>query len=149
MSPDYLIDELTTSELVERFHHQVDSQVVIAGFASGGSGRRTSRWMYEAVDGCIAPLLIDLQALYPGISLKTSNHHEVNLTTDEYGTRLWGFEIPITICQYRTTIRTVPNYLSPDIKGFDIHLVNSRTKFMGKFGLEAYGQGQYDGYFAK
>lgn len=146
MSPDSVIDSLTESKLVERFHHLVDSNVIIAGFASGGSGRRQSRWLYEAVDACLAPLLMDLQELYPGVSLKTTNHHEINLVTDDYGTRLWGFEIPIIISQYRTTLRTVPNYA--DIAGFDIHLVNSRTRFMGSFGLETYGQGHYTGHFA-
>lgn len=147
MSQDSIIDKLTTSKLVEKFHHLVESQIVIAGFSSGGSGRKTSKWMYEAVDGCIAPLMMDLQELYPGISVKTNSHHEVNLVTDDYGTRLWGFEIPINIVQYRVTIRSVPDYLNPEIKGFDVHLVNSRTKFMGDFGLETYGQGEYKGHF--
>lgn len=147
VSPDSLIDELTEAKLVEKFHHLVDSHVVIAGFASGGTGRKTSRWMYEAVDACIAPLLVDMQKLYPGISIKTSNHHEVNLVTDDYGSRLWGFEIPIVISQYRTTLRSVPDYESPEIKKFDVHLIHSRTKFFGEFGLSGYGQGDYDGHF--
>jgi hypothetical protein len=147
VSSDGILDALCGAKLVEKFHHRVESKVVIAGFASGGAGRRLARWMYEAVDSCLAPLLMDLQTLYPGISILTSNHHEVNLTTDEYGTRLWGFEVPISIVQFRTTIRSVPEYNSPDITGFDIHLVNSRTRFMGSFGLETYGQGNYQGHF--
>lgn len=147
MSQDKVIDKLINSKLVEKFHHLVESQIVIAGFASGGAGRKTSRWMYEAVDACIAPLMMDLQELYPGISVKTNPTHEVNLVTDDYGTRLYGFEIPINIVQYRVTIRSVPDYLNPEIKGFDVHLVNSRTRFMGEFGLSTYGQGEYNGYF--
>jgi len=147
VSSDGTIDKLCESKKVDIFNHRVDSHVVIAGFASGGTGRRLARWMYEAVDSCLAPLLMDLQELYPGVSIKTSNHHEVNLTTDDYGSRLWGFEVPIAISQFRTTIRSVPDYASPDITGFDIHLVNSRTRFMGSFGLETYGQGNYQGHF--
>lgn len=138
VSADKEIDELCRSNEWHIWKHTVESEVVISGFASGGTGRRTAKWMYETVDGVIAPLIEDLGTVY-NVSCKTSDVHEVNIQMDSFATPVWGFEIPLKICQVRTTFRTPPK-TSPDKLFFDIFIKDSKTDL----GLTTYGSGYYN-----
>lgn len=122
---DDAIDALTRASHVQSFTHMVESTVVISGFASGGAGRNTMRSIYETIDSMLSAMVHDISQVF-NVSVLYDGDHEVNITSEQFASPVWGFEIPIRIAQMRRIFR--PKVVT-DITAFDISLVGSRTQF--------------------
>lgn len=131
---DEMLQNLTQATKLEQFVHMVKSEVIIAGFASGGLGRKVSSLIYQAVDASLSGVMHDISQAV-GVSVLAGEMHETNIFSDQYGFPIWGFEIPITIVQMRAIIRVKPEYRFSDIRKVDIFFKNSRTKFKGNMGF--------------
>ena len=132
-------NSLGQAKIVETWTHMVQSEVIIAGFTTGGTGRPSLRFIYETVDCLMAPMAQDIMTAFPGVKVDVSEVHEVNITSEMFGSKVWGFEIPVMIRQPRRIFRKKPEHAFPDIEGFDIHIRESRTVFKtkGLFDFEA------------
>ncbi|TGK41225.1 hypothetical protein [Leptospira andrefontaineae] len=137
-APKSLIDRFARESYLQEFSHHVESEIAIVGFASGHAGRKTAQWLFETVHSLILLMENDLPILYPGSRVLLPDSAEPNLNTQDFPEPLWGFEISVRILQIRSIFRTKPSYLFPDIKGFDVHLKGSKTRFEGNFGLADY-----------
>lgn len=137
---DFMIDQLTESTRIQKFQHNVESQVIIAGFASGGNGRSTLRALYEALDGVLDGVCHDIMAMYQGVKVEIMPNVQMNIQTDQYGFMVWGFEFPVRVIQPRLTYRTVVHYPENEINKFDVHLKNSNTKFNWSNGLWSFSE---------
>ena len=104
LSSNEIISEMIVSKYLDTWSHQIESEVIISGYASGGSGRRTLRWIYEAVDSCLSPMLHDISEKY-SVTTFLGETAEVNLMLEAYGMTVWGFEVPVRISQIKTTFR--------------------------------------------
>jgi hypothetical protein len=104
LSNNDIITEMIMATELESWSHQIESEVIISGYATGGSGRRTLRWIYEAVDSCLSPMLHDISSTYD-VTTFLGETAEVNLMVEAYGMTVWGFEVPVRISQIKTTYR--------------------------------------------
>ncbi|MCB1303786.1 MAG: hypothetical protein KDK37_05895 [Leptospiraceae bacterium] len=129
---DLAAQSLGQADVVESWTHIVRSEVIIAGFTSGGTGRSDLRFIYETVDCLMAAMAQDIAAAFPGVKVDISEVHEVNITSEVGSGKVWGFEIPIGITQPRRIFRKKPKHAFPDIETFDIHMSGSRTVFKTK-----------------
>jgi hypothetical protein len=129
---DYIVDELTQAESIERFIHSVESQVIIAGFTSGNHGRSTLRLLYNAVDGILDGVCHDIMREAQGVKVEVQSNIQMNIESDQFGFPVWGFEIPLKIIQPRMTIRSKSAHTK---NIFDVHLKNSRTEFNWSMGI--------------
>ncbi|MEQ8353859.1 MAG: hypothetical protein RH862_20440 [Leptospiraceae bacterium] len=138
-APEAAAEELGEADIVETWLHMVQSEVIIAGFTSGGAGRPTLRILYETVESLMAPMAQDIMEAFPGVKVDIDETHEVNITSNQFASPVWGFEIPIKLRQPRRVFRKKPAHLFPDITGFDIHMEDSRTVFKtrGLFDFDA------------
>ncbi|EIE01440.1 hypothetical protein [Leptospira licerasiae] len=137
-APKSLIDKFAQEKYFQEFSHHVESEIAIVGFASGHAGRKTSQWLFETVHSILLLMENDLPILYPGCRVLLPDSAEPNLNTQDFPEPLWGFEITVRILQVRSIFRTKPSYLFPDIKGYEIHLKGSKSRFEGGFGLADY-----------
>lgn len=135
---DQMIDQLTVAPWIQKWSHSVKSEVLIAGFASGGQGRNTSKALYETVEGLLSPMGHDLEEAFPGVSQIYSENAETSIQVDNFASPVYGWEIMIHLVQVRTIYRERPAYLFTDNPQFDIHMEDSRTiwKTRGVFDFE-------------
>lgn len=144
-APDSVLDQLSRARRVQKWHHHVKSEVIIAGFASGGTGRATQRIMYEIVEGVIPAMQHDIQEQVHGVKVLPQSDHQTHLTSDQFATQMWGFEIPLLISQVRQTFREKPTHPFTDKIKFDIHFSGSRTQFGPTKGMFDFGAGGSSG----
>jgi hypothetical protein len=147
ISSDEVIQQILESEYVEKWDFNVESEVIISGYATGGAGRKSIRWIFEAVNGVLYPTLMDISEICR-VSCKMPDAMDVNLMIESYGMTAWGFEFPIKISQIKTVYRK--KILFPDIQRVgnnnnsvpDVPVEEhfSRSKIKVKIGgLETYG----------
>ncbi len=104
VSSDEAIQSIIESEFVEKWDYQVESEIIISGYATGGAGRRAIRWIFEAVNGVLYPTLMDISNECK-VSCKMPDAMDVNLMIELYGMTAWGFEFPVKISQLKTIYR--------------------------------------------
>lgn len=104
ISSDEVIQSIVESDFVEKWDYNVESEIIISGYATGGAGRRAIRWIFEAVNGVLYPTLMDISESCK-VSCKMPDTMDVNLMIELYGMTAWGFEFPIKISQIKTVYR--------------------------------------------
>jgi len=124
---DTAIDKLCDAEFIEQFAHLVISDVVVAGYTSGGNGRSTLRFIYEAVDGIIEGICHDISCNYEGTSLYLMPNIEKNIQSEQFGMPVWGFELMLQVVQPRITIREKKDYVP--INEFSVHFFRGKSIF--------------------
>lgn len=77
-------------------------------------------------------MIHDIGEAFPDVSVDPQQEHMVNIESDQFGSRVWGFEIPLRMRQTVRTIRKKPTNLFNDIQKFDIHVVDSKTILRSK-----------------
>jgi hypothetical protein len=133
------IDRFSKAKVIQQFQWMVQSEVVITGFTTGVTGRKVCQWLYEAVDGLLAPMQNDLSTI-PGISILLPEQSEPNISVSDFAKPVFGFEIMVKIVQTRNVWRIKPDFIFPLSKKFEVHLKGSKSRFEGSFGLETYGR---------
>jgi len=134
------IDQIYKSKFLQVFKWKVESEVVISGFASGNAGRKVSHWLYESVDMLMTLLANDFPYLYQGATAILSDSSEPNISSNDFGLPVFGFEVKVYISQIRQTYRTKPDYLFKSPKKIDFHAENSRSEI----NFNSFDQGNFN-----
>lgn len=139
MPSQAFLDRFSHAKIIQQFQWMVQSEVVITGFTSGISGRRVCQWLYEAIDGLLAPMQSDLSQI-PGVNIILPEQSEPNISVTDFAKPVFGFEVVVKVLQARNTWRIKPEFIFPKTDKFEIHLKGSKSRLEGSFGLETYGK---------
>ncbi|MCG6195660.1 hypothetical protein LFX25_20670 [Leptospira sp. FAT2] len=125
------LDKFSRNKFFQQLQFNVESDVIVTGFATGNAGRNTNKFLYDASLAVTLLLANDLPILYPGLTVFLPEDTEPNLSTTDFSEPFWGFEIKVRLVQTKSIFRTKPSWLFPDMKSFDVFLNKSRTEFQG------------------
>lgn len=142
ISSDEVLQTIIESDYVERWDYNVESEIIVSGYATGGAGRRAIRWIFEAVTGVLFPTLMDI-SVECKVSCKMPDAMDVNLMIESYGTTAWGFEFPVRISQIKSVFRK--KIMFTDISEGDKNNSNGSDNGQGNGGGSGSGSGSGDG----
>lgn len=102
-------DFLNLEGYAEMYERRVQSNVSISGWATGNSARKTSQWLYMAVDAVLPFVVTDLRRRFR-VDVVQIGSAELNLHNDQFDDRAEGFELMLGVRQIKTSVRHNSGY---------------------------------------
>lgn len=117
-------DFLASGTYCESTIGHVLSMVSVTGWAGGNAGRKTAQWLYGVL-ACLYPFVCNIMHQKYNVDMLLVSRPEVNIVNEDYGVRLYGFEMIFQVRQLRYSFRSRADV--QDLRVADIHLENSRS----------------------